>query len=968
MLFKNKPRDSRKPNNLLCHGIEQSESGYHQFGCKQELSLPGLVQRRANQSIEVLKQATWSEVLNLIGGDGELILSNIFMNYSVFVAGQNDSSYIQQLTGSPFHDICLNISKTNTTHKINKSPQSICFVRSRILYASAPSNRDGRVQPGLKHMHILNRMQDTTSHVEDCIILRYFFPKQFKMHNAFTSQIDRRQTVQPYKDYTFREDELNRLSKKKIVRVPKRLRGSILKLIRGVRTAHKRCPYSQLLLYYCPMPSSSRSSIRTAPALSTIPPPTASSTDFKTQLSVELSAVDAPEHESQHEDIETSFIPYTTPTNRVVNFITAAVKNILPKKAFGTGKKGHDNWHHILRWIQRFIHMRRFESMSLHEVVQGISLKSINWLASDPQFTAQNMSLSEKDKRTELLHEFIYYIFDSLMIPLIASNFYVTESGLHRNRLIYFRHDVWQRLCLPTLTAFKVGSLIPVRGVSSRSSQSSVFGHNLCRFLPKETGTRMITNLKRRAMQKIGDKYILQMSTNARLGPIFSILNYEKCRQPDSSLQGGSSPNIRHKLEAFHDQLAPTTSSQEYYFVKVDIQSAFDSIPQGSLLELVDSIFQQSEYRTLKKAITRCLGGTDVEANARVKFVSDIEGHEIKSSSRSNLNTVVENFMDSSYTTTSTQAQALLRDHIQNNTLKVGNKLYRQSIGIPQGSVLSSMLCTFFYNDFERKRLHFLDPSTSLLLRVIDDFLLITTSRSQARRFVNSMTRGDESFGIVVHPQKSLVNFDMDIKGTQIPKLTAQTSFPFCGFLINTKNLSISKDRVRKDNAISNTLTVDLHGHVGEKLIRRLASSLQIQLQQILLSPKLNDRIRVVQTLIECFQETSMKLHRYMLSMPHAKRPSQDLIIRLLEKLMNHVARMFGSSQKTYSHFTQPQIRCIASMGVHRVLSLRRTGYNHVLHWLEELKEATMFSVNLNPGVLDNLCEAAFQAICHYRF
>ena len=34
--------------------------------------------------------------------------------------------------------------------------------------------------------------------------------------------------------------------------------------------------------------------------------------------------------------------------------------------------------------------------------------------------------------------------------------------------------------------------------------------------------------------------------------------------------------------------------------------------------------------------------------------------------------------------------------------VKIGSDYYRQSVGIPQGSVLSTILCSFFYGDLEK--------------------------------------------------------------------------------------------------------------------------------------------------------------------------------------------------------------------------------------------------------------------------
>ena len=50
---------------------------------------------------------------------------------------------------------------------------------------------------------------------------------------------------------------------------------------------------------------------------------------------------------------------------------------------------------------------------------------------------------------------------------------------------------------------------------------------------------------------------------------------------------------------------------------------------------------------------------------------------------------------------------ALLEEHITENIVKLGNEYYRQMVGIPQGSVLSAILCSFFYGDLERRKFKF---------------------------------------------------------------------------------------------------------------------------------------------------------------------------------------------------------------------------------------------------------------------
>lgn len=95
--------------------------------------------------------------------------------------------------------------------------------------------------------------------------MRYIFPRQFGLHNVFTSKVNPRETAMPFKDYTLREKEIHQvmcqnlgdrvtdvqeISKWKS-RTPKRLRGAATTLVGKLRVLHQRCAYVKLLNHYC---------------------------------------------------------------------------------------------------------------------------------------------------------------------------------------------------------------------------------------------------------------------------------------------------------------------------------------------------------------------------------------------------------------------------------------------------------------------------------------------------------------------------------------------------------------------------------------------------------------------------------------------------------------------------------------------------------------------------------------------
>jgi len=82
--------------------------------------------------------------------------------------------------------------------------------------------------------------------------MMYIFPRQFGLHNVFTHDVNSRETVQAFKDYTLREDEI--VNKYPTTpKVPKRLRGKAVALIEKLQISHKKCAYKELLEHYCPV-------------------------------------------------------------------------------------------------------------------------------------------------------------------------------------------------------------------------------------------------------------------------------------------------------------------------------------------------------------------------------------------------------------------------------------------------------------------------------------------------------------------------------------------------------------------------------------------------------------------------------------------------------------------------------------------------------------------------------------------
>lgn len=160
-----------------------------------------------------------------------------------------------------------------------RSLGAINFVRTRMFHARAALNAKGKIKFGLRHIRelrnnklivkaeflidVLNRYRDFDNYNHTIHVMKYMFPRQFGLHNVFTSSVDARETVQPFKDYTLREQEIalhqrqkqvknSSLTGSPKVRLPKRLRGQAVALVKKLQKLHSRCSYTELLKHYCP--------------------------------------------------------------------------------------------------------------------------------------------------------------------------------------------------------------------------------------------------------------------------------------------------------------------------------------------------------------------------------------------------------------------------------------------------------------------------------------------------------------------------------------------------------------------------------------------------------------------------------------------------------------------------------------------------------------------------------------------
>ena len=287
----------------------------------------------------------------------------------------------------------------------------------------------------------------------------------------------------------------------------------------------------------------------------------------------------------------------------------------------------------------------------------------------------------------------------------------------------------------------------------------------------------------------------------------------------------------------------PEPVVEKPFIVAADAKGAFDSIPLDLLERVAAELVEAPAYDV--RRVTRVTGGaggvrakTAREATRAPSFSTrDVPTERVPSS-------VGGVCVDLASPTRVHRAQVLelLHEHLRKNVVRSGGVYLLQKVGIPQGSVLSTLLCGVFYAHLENahglreggvesvdgrvtrsssheatdlgsenrrspKRLSGnTDTNDGVLCRWTDDLLYLSASRAPAERFLRVATRGFEEYGCVMNAGKTSVNFDVarddgdDVGARTVRReqtTGARACVAWCGLLVDSETLECTVDYAR---------------------------------------------------------------------------------------------------------------------------------------------------------------------------
>ncbi|KAF8011834.1 hypothetical protein BT93_I0082 [Corymbia citriodora subsp. variegata] len=729
--------------------------------------------------------------------------------------------------------------------------------------------------------------------------------------------------------------------------------------------------------------------------------------------------------------------------SQVVAFIWAVCRSIVPLELLGAPI----NWRKLRRNIYKFIELRRFEQFSLRQCMQKLQALSFIFLIKDHSIRSNDQVLqyavgenidvyrngsNELNKmmsilRHTLLERWIYWFFSRLVVPLVRANFYVTESEHGNQDVFYFRKSIWESLSSRVMNCLKDKSYTclsdaSVRRILGRRS----FGFSKLRFRPKENGLRMLANLKAssciparkshyndqccqtlktRQFQEKAVKFKHFRSANSVLRDMHAVL---KSLKVEESEKLGSSVfdynDVYKKLCPFLVGMKNgATKLPDMFIVASDVSKAFDSINQDKLLSILQDVITQPGYLLEESSEIVCR-----KKSFWVHHNLNLVGEHICTGQRrlapcffsSSLHGVLINQERSRFVKREELFFNLV-EHVKRNVLQFDRNFYLQRVGIPQGSSISSFLCSLYYGHLERSvvfpllekahesatdgfstrqscqgisgsnavtilEMDDLPNPSFLLLRFIDDILFISTSKRQAASFFLRLKRGFRDYNCFMNEEKFSMNFDVGphsnsrIQSHRVFIDGNGNSFlRWSGLLINCTSLEVQADYTRYQKThLRSALTVRWQGKPGSYLKTKLCDFLRPKCHPIFFDSNINSAAVIRLNIYQVFLLCAMKFHCYVRDLSYICKIRASSYMKMIETSFRHMFSLIkkrmrtvhlGPSLRPVLQLEEGEVEWLGFVAYIRVLERKQSRHKDLLSYLKSKFSKHRINWNVSP-------------------
>lgn len=413
--------------------------------------------------------------------------------------------------------------------------------------------------------------------------------------------------------------------------------------------------------------------------------------------------------------------------SEVARFVSSVIRKLIPRGLIGS----QGNFAGFEHQLKEFLPHRG--KTDIKPLIKGIKPSEIPWLKEINH---------ESDSRIQL--EFCVMFLYRVVKHILQLHYYITEvSGEPSSQVFYYVQNMWNNKMEGSATHefLKTNCESPNRApLDSASPKKNVVNW---RFVPKKDGSlRPIINLK---------------PLNSGFEVPHLILNYhvDNTEVSESFVRVKSWHAWALKLTQFRNNRLAVNPDKEFFLVKADIASCYDNAKRPPVKNIVSSTVQNGDTSYLVS--NRVKLDTHKQRLRTSKVARTLEPDLPSSLKHSDDRRLQLEFERAPYKIHGGDKVIEAVDTIFNEIYLRTGKDYsvKFSAGIPQGSACSLDLCNMMLDDLiSRKLSKYIGSENSILVRYVDDFLLVTTDRELACEFASDMTEGFPEYGVKSNPDK----------------------------------------------------------------------------------------------------------------------------------------------------------------------------------------------------------------------
>ncbi len=645
---------------------------------------------------------------------------------------------------------------------------------------------------------------------------------------------------------------------------------------------------------------------------------------------------------------EINLLSWTSSSSDVSAFVKSICRRTFSRENIWMSNHNVDAF---MKAIDTYVHLGCKETMSVAQLSQHFHVKDMTWLWNEgadcgPRKRKRDNRNSNYSLVQNIFQIFLFWIFDDFINPLLGACFYITEAQDRGCEVQFFRKPTWSKVVLLGKEQVKAG-FIPLATTQSCSNKNKVKNKRevlkpLIRFVPKVKSIRPICHYP--------VDWDLQIQRNHTLQILKHLCHYNR-ELVGFGLDGGDD-DLYFKIRQYKSTvIADVDPYPVFYIAVLDLEKCFDNVNTSILYNLIDDILSgmldTAAVDTGHDPVRRAASDDDYyylkgipEHNAIIqKYIvcQHIKSMEIpisKTVSHVCLDSDLIPFKDASPGLCNKYRQAVISDrvryprvtlkqvkdvikaHLFDHEVKMpfcndsrtaeptvvtdpldldapktapnNINIFQQIKGIPQGSVLSVMLCNLYYGHAERKLFgsneevqHLGLGTKSLIMRKMDDYIMISTSKESVEHWLQKVYTGLKLYDSKINPLKTKVNFacTIDIDGSRVtlphcnPTNAANQHVTWCGYLLDMTTLEwkpsfcrmleiplkYSVDRMSFQNGGRGVTQGTLLRRVMKAYMRTKTHALVLDTEVINTVPT------VVQNIYTIFLMAAMRTHCYLL-------------------------------------------------------------------------------------------------------